>query len=129
MREQALSENGSWCGRNDDLYIDSLQLIPHKTTVFPHNTTSSCGDLSRQLPYPMDMMNEHTVYHIKIKGHLDTSWQDWFDGLTITLTGDGNTVFSGVILDQAALHGVFKKIRNLGLTLISVNPQAKGEQI
>ena len=75
----------------------------------------------------MSMMNEHTVYHIKIKGHLDTGWQDWFDGLNIALTEDGNTIFSGVILDQAALHGVLKKIRNLGLTIISINPQAEGE--
>ena len=75
----------------------------------------------------MGMINEHTHYHIKIRGHLETRWQDWFDGLTITLTGDGDTILSGVIVDQAALHGVLKKIRNLGLTLISVNPQAKGK--
>ena len=74
------------------------------------------------------MMNEHIHYQIRIKDHLDTRWQDWFDGLTVTLTGDGDTILSGVIVDQAALHGVLKKIRNLGLTLISVNPQAKGEQ-
>ena len=74
------------------------------------------------------MMNEHIHYQIRIKDHLDTRWQDWFDGLTVTLTGDGDTILSGVIVDQAALHGVLKKIRNLGLTLISVNLQAKGEQ-
>ena len=75
----------------------------------------------------MGMKNEHTHYHIRIKGHLDTRWQDWFDGLTITLTEDGDTFLSGFIVDQAALHGVLKKIRNLGLAIISVNPQAKGE--
>ena len=74
------------------------------------------------------MKNEHTHYHIKIKGHLDTRWQGWFDGLTITMTNDGNTMLSGGIIDQAALHGVFKKIRNLGLTIISVNPQVTGEK-
>jgi hypothetical protein len=74
------------------------------------------------------MTNEDTPYRIKIKGHLDTRWQDWFDGLTITLTDDGNTILSGVIVDQAALYGVFKKISNLGLTLISVNPQSKGDK-
>jgi hypothetical protein len=77
------------------------------------------------------MTNEHTNkqsnYHIKIKGHLDTRWQDWFDGLTITLTDDGNTILCGEVKDQAALHGVFKKVSNLGLTIISVNPQTKGE--
>ena len=62
-------------------------------------------------------------YQIKIKGHLDARWQTWFDGLTITQTDDGNTIISGIIVDQAALHGVLKKISNLGLTLISVNPQ------
>ena len=71
----------------------------------------------------MNMMNEHTIYHIKIEGHLDARWQEWFDGLTITRTADGHTLLSGPIHDQAALHGVLKKINNLGLTLISVNPQ------
>ena len=72
-------------------------------------------------------MKRDTHYHIKIKDHLDARWQDWFDGLTFTLTDDGYTILSGMIVDQASLHGVLKKIRNLGLTLISVNPQAKGE--
>ena len=74
------------------------------------------------------MSNENTHkqnnYHIKISGALDAHWQDWFDDLTITLTDDGDTILSGVIVDQAALHGVLKKISNLGLTLISVNPQS-----
>lgn len=81
--------------------------------------------MPRPLPYPMGMNNEQTQYQIRVKGQLDTRWQDWFDGLTITLTDDGDTVLSGVIVDQAALHGVLKKICNLGLTLISVNPQLK----
>ncbi|MCB8979802.1 MAG: hypothetical protein H6657_20520 [Ardenticatenaceae bacterium] len=71
--------------------------------------------------------NKQSNYHIKIKGHLDPRWQDWFDGLTITLTDDGNTILCGEVKDQAALHGVFKKVSNLGLTIISVNPQTKGE--
>jgi hypothetical protein len=73
------------------------------------------------------MTNEDTRYRIKIKGQLDPGWQDWFDGLTITPTDSGNTLLSGVIVDQAALHGVFKKIRNLGLTIISVKPLRKGD--
>lgn len=72
------------------------------------------------------MMNEHAdkqnQYHIKIEGHLDGRWQTWFEGFTITRTAGGHTILSGTIRDQAALHGVFKKINNLGLTLISVNP-------
>jgi hypothetical protein len=74
------------------------------------------------------MVNENTRYRIKIKGHLDPRWQDWFDGLTITKTDSGNTLLSGVIVDQAALHGVFKKIRNLGLTIVSVTPLRKGDE-
>ena len=69
------------------------------------------------------MKNEDKLYHFLIEGHLDAHWQGWFDGLTIVLTEDGNSQLSGVILDQAALHGVLKKIRDLGLTLISVRPQ------
>ena len=80
------------------------------------------------MPYPKCMSNENTNkqsdYHIKIRGPLDARWQNWFDDLTITLTDDGDTILSGVIVDQAALHGVLKKISNLGLTLISVNPQS-----
>ena len=75
----------------------------------------------------MGMASEQSNYHIKIKGHLDTRWQDWFDGLTLTLTDDGNTLLCGEVQDQAALHGVFKKVSNLGLTIISVNPETKGE--
>ncbi len=75
-------------------------------------------------------MNNDTdnIYHIKIKGHLDAQWEEWFDDLTIELTEDGDTILSGVVVDQAALHGIFKKINNLGLTLISVIPQTKGAQ-
>ncbi len=67
------------------------------------------------------MTNEGALYHIKLKGHLAPRWQDWFDGLSITLTDEGDTILSGIIVDQAALHGVFKKIRNLGLSIVSVN--------
>ena len=70
------------------------------------------------------MKNEDSQYHIRIKGHLDTRWQEWFDGLTITLTDKGDTILSGAIVDQAALYGVLRKINKLGLTLISVNPQS-----
>lgn len=62
------------------------------------------------------------VYQIRIKGHLTSQWADWFDEMTITLEGDGNTLLTGPVVDQAALHGLLKKIRDLGLTLISICP-------
>lgn len=65
------------------------------------------------------------LYQIEIKGHLDTRWRDWFENLTITHTKAGNTLLTGEIADQAALHGVLKKINNLGLTLVSVTPNER----
>ena len=60
------------------------------------------------------------VYQIRIKGHLVPQWTDWFEGLTITLE-DGNTLLTGPVIDQAALHGLLKKVRDLGMPLLSVN--------
>ena len=62
-----------------------------------------------------------SVYQIKIKGHLDHEWTNWFEGLTITLEEDGDTLLTGPVIDQAALHGLLKKVRDLGMPLISVN--------
>jgi hypothetical protein len=62
------------------------------------------------------------IYQIKVKGHLNSLWRDWFEGLTITLADQGNTVLTGPVIDQAALHGLLKKVRDLGLPLLSVNP-------
>jgi len=61
-----------------------------------------------------------TVYEIRIKGHLGPQWTDWFGGLAITLESNGHSLLTGPIVDQAALHGVLKKVRDLGLPLISV---------
>ncbi|MCB0112246.1 MAG: hypothetical protein KDE53_40260 [Caldilineaceae bacterium] len=63
-----------------------------------------------------------TWYRITIQGRLDPQWSAWFDGLTIRCDGDGRTVLEGSIADQPALHGVIKKIRNLGLPLLTVTP-------
>ena len=60
-------------------------------------------------------------YEIRIKGHLDDRWIEWFEGLTITLEEDGDTLLTGPVTDQAALHGLLKKVRDLGMTLVSVN--------
>ena len=60
-------------------------------------------------------------YEIRLKGHLEARWAQWFDGLTITLEENGNTLLSRPLADQAALHGILKKVRDLGLALLSVN--------
>ena len=61
------------------------------------------------------------VYQIRIEGQLSPQWADWFDGLTITLEEDGNTLLTGKVIDQAALYGFLKKVRDLGTPLLSVN--------
>ena len=65
-------------------------------------------------------------YEIRVQGHLDARWAAWFDGLTITHGSDGTTIIHGLVADQAALHGLLQKIRDLGLPLISVNHLAPG---
>jgi hypothetical protein len=60
------------------------------------------------------------IYEIRIDGHLGSQWSDWFDGLTITLEDDEQTLLAGPVVDQAALHGLLKKVRDLGMPLLSV---------
>ena len=67
------------------------------------------------------------VYQIRIKGHLGRQWTDWFGGLTITLEEDGDTLLTGPVVDQAALHGLLRKVRDLGMPLISVSPVEPGQ--
>ena len=67
------------------------------------------------------------VYQIRIEGHLGPQWTDWFEGLSITLEEDGNTLLTGPVVDQAALHGLLKKVRDLGLPLVSVCPIDPGQ--
>ena len=62
------------------------------------------------------------IYQIKVKSHLSSNWTDWFDGLTITPEVDGDTLLTGPVIDQAALYGLLKKVRDLGMILISLNP-------
>jgi hypothetical protein len=74
-----------------------------------------------QLHPSTETNGESNLYEIRLQGHLDERWADWFDGLTITLEENGDTVLTGPVVDQAALHGLLKKIRDLGLPLRSVN--------
>ena len=60
-------------------------------------------------------------YEIRLEGHLEARWSAWFDGLTVTRDSDGTTLIHGLVADQAALHGLLQKTRDLGLPLISVN--------
>jgi hypothetical protein len=60
-------------------------------------------------------------YEIRLQGHLEARWAKWFDGLSITLEDNGNTLLSGPLADQAALHGLLKRIRDSGMPLVSVN--------
>ncbi len=65
--------------------------------------------------------SQPVVYRIRLKGYLGPQWTDWFCGLTITLTEDGDTLLTGPVADQAALYGLLKRVRDLGMPLISVN--------
>jgi len=70
---------------------------------------------------PTPDLPEAGRYEIRLTGHLDARWTAWFDGLTVGHQSDGTTVISGPIPDQAALHGVLQRVRDLGLPLVSVN--------
>ena len=61
------------------------------------------------------------VYQIRIRGHLSPQWADWFEGLTISLEEDGDTLLTGTVIDQAALHGLLQKVRDLATPLLLVN--------
>ena len=64
-------------------------------------------------------LDEAMVYQIRIEGHLGPRWRDWFGGRTITLEDNGETLLTGPVVDQAALHGLLRKVRDLGMPLIS----------
>ena len=70
--------------------------------------------------YTSSEPNPPQRYQIRIKGHLEAKWSHWFDGFTVELQESGDTLLTGEVVDQAALHGLLKRIRNLGLTLIAI---------
>jgi hypothetical protein len=65
-------------------------------------------------------MSDEQIYQIRIRGHIGENWASWFDGLTLRRIESGDTIISGVIPDQAALHGILMIVRDLGLTLVEV---------
>ncbi len=78
-------------------------------------------------PVSTDDHHEPGHYEIRIMGHLDDRWADWFEGMTITLENNGETRLTGPVADQSALHGLLRKVRDLGVQLISVNRIEPGQ--
>jgi hypothetical protein len=74
-------------------------------------------------------LSQPVIYQIRLKGHLGSQWTDWFEGLTITLEEDGDTLLTGPVVDQAALHGLLKKVRDLGMPLVSINRVQSNETL
>ncbi len=69
---------------------------------------------------PQPSHTQHMIYQIRVEGHLGPMWETVFDGLTITLQDNGDTLLTGPVVDQAALHGMLRQVRDLGLPLVSV---------
>jgi len=70
---------------------------------------------------PKTDLDQPVVYQIRLDGHLGYEWADWFGGLTVTLEDNGDTLLTGPVADQAALHGLLKKVRDIGMPIVSVN--------
>lgn len=70
--------------------------------------------------YPKIDPDQPVVYQIRLQGRLDSCWTDWFDGFSMTLVEDGDTLLTGSVADQAALYGLLRKVRDLGMPLLSV---------
>ena len=79
------------------------------------------------MPGTFNSESDPLVYQIRIKGHLGREWTDWFDGLAITLEDNGETLLTGPVVDQAALHGVLRKVRDVGMPLLSVMRVTPGQ--
>lgn len=78
-------------------------------------------------PVSTDDHHEPGYYEIRIMGHFDDRWADWFEGMTITLETNGETRLTGPVAAQSALHGLLRKVRDLGVRLISVNRIEPGQ--
>ena len=100
-------------------------MTPHHVVLYPvpkiETEAMPTADASTEAP------SAPTIYAIRLQGHLDGRWAGWFGGLTITLEEDGSTLLTGPVVDQAALHGLLKKVRDLGMPLLSVNRVEPGQ--
>jgi len=76
---------------------------------------------------PTTNPSQTVIFQIRIRGHLGSGWTDWFEGMTITQEERGDTLLTGPVADQAALYGLLKKVRDLGLSLVSVSPVDTGQ--
>jgi hypothetical protein len=76
---------------------------------------------------PRATRGEPAVYQIKVQGQLSADWCAWFDGMTITQDATGATLITGPVADQAALHGLLRKVRDLGLTLLALSSSEQGD--
>jgi hypothetical protein len=85
-------------------------------TIVGHNRYRVMANARNPNTYPHQPM----VYQIRLKGHLGRQWTDWFGGLSITLEDNGDTLLTGPVVDQAALHGLLRKVRDLGMPLLAV---------
>jgi hypothetical protein len=101
------------------------QMAPTALTSAQARGITVVTDERNEAGYPDRLL----VYQIRIKGHLSPRWEDWFTGLSITLTDTGETLLTGPVVDQAALYGLLKKVRDLGIPLLSVGPVTPGQAI
>ncbi|WP_198295563.1 MULTISPECIES: hypothetical protein [unclassified Diaminobutyricimonas] len=79
------------------------------------------GRMSRDVPAARTRGDAPSAYEIRLQGRLDERWADWFEGMSLSTEADGTTVLRGIVADQSALHGILGRVRDLGMTLISVN--------
>ena len=107
----------SIAGTLAQVYCLHREQVAQTVMTAHHRYKAMSGEL-KQAPAP----GQPAVYQIRLKGQLGSQWTDWFEGLAITLEEDGDTLLTGPVIDQAALHGLLKKVRDLGLTLVSVRP-------
>lgn len=97
-------------------------MCPHQVSSYglPVSTENPTNEGSSASPAPGQ--DGTGRYEIRVKGHLGARWVAWFDGMTLTTLDDGTTLIEGPVVDQAALHGLLQKLRDLGIPLISLTP-------